>query len=83
VLLVASAGLHHQVRHRRPRDTRSIRPDLILVRSNVRGAYRHCNSVRGNKMRVGQPARNEQVAGYFNPRTSRSSGDVGKLTTPF
>jgi hypothetical protein len=34
-------------------------------------------------MRVGQPARNEQVAAFFNPRTSRSSGDVGKLTTPF
>jgi len=34
-------------------------------------------------MRVGQPARNEQVAAFFNPRTSRFSGEVGTLTTPF
>lgn len=38
----------------------SMRPDLALIRSNVRGACRHCNELRGrlpvSALRLGQPA---------------------------
>jgi len=52
---------------------RSIRPDLVLVRSNCRGVCQSCNSRRGNRLVVEQksPRRSRR-------RSSRSSTRIGK-----
>jgi len=60
---------------------RWLRPDLTMVRSNLRGACRQCNSALGNKMRAPaipvEPAQVEAFfaggAGGFAGRSNRTS----------
>jgi 5-methylcytosine-specific restriction endonuclease McrA len=56
---------------------RSVRPDLILVRSNLRGACQHCNSARGNAMRaprpVVRPRKPRQVEAFFSGAAGQKS----------
>jgi 5-methylcytosine-specific restriction endonuclease McrA len=49
---------------------RSLRPDLVMVRSNLRGVCRNCNSRRGNRLVVEQktpPPQPPQVVAFFKP----------------
>lgn len=62
---------------------RSIRPDLAMVRRNLRGACAHCNYSRGNgtKQRgTNQPAKRPAALDlFFNPRRNTDDGPPTSL----
>jgi 5-methylcytosine-specific restriction endonuclease McrA len=58
---------------------RSMRPDLVMVRSNLRGVCASCNSRRGNRMVIESkaPPRPEpaQVSAFFGLNRQAPRGD--------
>jgi len=62
---------------------RWLRPDLTLVRSNLRGACDHCNKSLGQKMRASLPAMHvepPQVEAFFAGGTTAFAGPSNRTS---